>query len=105
MCDILKNKIKKYIDSVVYTVKPKIDRYIGKIHKMESNSQRHDASENLQTLPQMIKNKSALPAGKPMAANRKTAANSSTSTIISTSTNSTTTSNPDSLCGNESIRR
>ena len=60
MCDILKNKIQKYIDSVVFTVKPKIDRYIGKIHKMESNKQRHDASEKLQTIPQMIKNKSAL---------------------------------------------
>ena len=29
MCGILKYKIKKYIDSVVYIVKPKIDRYIG----------------------------------------------------------------------------
>ena len=78
MCDILKNKIKKYIDFVVYTVKSKIDRHIGKI-----------ASENLQTLPQMIKNKSALPTGNPTAANTKTAA-----TTASTSTNSTTMSTP-----------
>ena len=72
ICDmggILKNKIKKYIDSVVYTVKPKIDRYIGKIHKMESHTQGHDASENSQTISQSIKNKSALSTGNPTAAN------------------------------------
>ena len=35
---------------------------------MESSRQRHDASENVQTLPQVIKNKSALPTGNPTAA-------------------------------------
>ena len=58
---------------------------------MESNRQRHDASENLLTLPQMIKNKSGLTTGNPTVANTKTAANLSTSTTTSTSTNSTTT--------------
>ena len=74
MCNILKNKMKKYIDSVAYTVKPKIDRYIGKIQKMESSRQRHVPNENFQRLPQMIKKKFALPTGNPTTANTKTAA-------------------------------
>ena len=93
-----------------YTVKPKIDRYIGKIYKMESHRQGHDASVNSHTIPQSIKNKSALPTGNPTAANSKTAAHSSTSiatstltnsstttTTASTSTNSTTTSRPQQI--------
>ena len=37
-CNIFKNKIRKYIESVDYLIKPKIDKYINKVGKEEHNN-------------------------------------------------------------------
>ena len=37
-CNIFKNKIRKYIASVDYQIKPKIDKYVNKAGKEEHNN-------------------------------------------------------------------